>query len=50
MVAEFLHKFREKEDIRDAVKYVHYKLTQTTNYKQLLKDLITKDLYAKENE
>ncbi|CAD8112514.1 unnamed protein product [Paramecium sonneborni] len=43
-------KFKEKKDLKEAIRSIVQKSTQTIDYKQLLKELVTKDIYSKENE
>ncbi|CAD8115643.1 unnamed protein product [Paramecium sonneborni] len=50
-IALELHlRYKEKKDLKEALKYIVHKSTQTIDYKQLLKELVTKDIYSKENE
>ncbi|CAD8097047.1 unnamed protein product [Paramecium primaurelia] len=49
---EILQKYKEREDLRDAIRQVVHKIFQTQNieYKKLLKELVSKDIYNRENE
>ncbi|CAD8205255.1 unnamed protein product [Paramecium octaurelia] len=47
---ELYQKYKEKKDLREALRSIVQKSTQTIDYKLVLKELVTKDLYTKENE
>ncbi|CAD8174717.1 unnamed protein product [Paramecium pentaurelia] len=47
---ELNQKYKEKKDLVEALKSIVQKQTQTINYKLLLRELVTKDIYSKENE
>ncbi|CAD8202713.1 unnamed protein product [Paramecium octaurelia] len=50
-VAVELHqKYIEKRDLREALKSIVYKSTQSMDYKLVLRELVTRDIYSKENE
>ncbi|CAK83771.1 unnamed protein product (macronuclear) [Paramecium tetraurelia] len=49
---EILQKYYEHGNLREAIRQVVYKLFQSQNieYKKLLKELVQKDIYSRENE
>ncbi|CAD8083123.1 unnamed protein product [Paramecium primaurelia] len=52
LATEIFLKFKENQNLRESIRIVFQKisLNQSTDYKRLLKDLVSKDIYNKENE
>ncbi|CAD8083668.1 unnamed protein product [Paramecium primaurelia] len=47
---ELNQKYFEKKDLREALKSIVSRLTSNIDYKLILRELVTKDIYSKENE
>ncbi|CAD8113267.1 unnamed protein product [Paramecium sonneborni] len=52
LASEILQRYKEHEDLRDAIRQIAHKINQTQNleYKILLQELVQKDIYNRENE